>query len=136
MEIVVTETMVERAAAVPSPEELTRRAESLVVLLRANAERAEQLRRLPDESVKAVEDAGLFRMLQPVRHGGYGTDAATVAKIMTFIASGCPSTAWVMQIYCGIARLAEILPDEALAEVYAAEHPKLSGTFGRAGCDG
>jgi 3-hydroxy-9,10-secoandrosta-1,3,5(10)-triene-9,17-dione monooxygenase len=128
----VTETL-DRETTAPAGEELIRRAESLVPLLRANAERAEQLRRLTDDTVRAVEDAGLFRMLQPVRHGGYGTKPATVAKVMTLIASGCPSTAWVMQIYSGIARLAEVLPDEALAEVYASEQPKIAGTFGRAG---
>lgn len=117
----------------PSADELLRRADQLIPLLRRNSERAEQLRRLPDETVRAVEEAGLFRMLTPVRRGGYGPAAATVAKVMTSIASGCPSTAWVMQVYSGIARLAEVLPAEALAEVYADEHPRISGTFGRAG---
>lgn len=116
-----------------APAELIRRAESLVGLLRANAEEAERLRHLPDESVRAVEEAGLFRMLQPVNRGGFGTPAVMVAKAMTIIASGCPSTAWVMQIYCGISRLAEILPEQALAEVYAHPHPKIAGSFAKAG---
>jgi 3-hydroxy-9,10-secoandrosta-1,3,5(10)-triene-9,17-dione monooxygenase len=118
---------------VTRPAELIERAQSLVPLLRANAERAEQLRHLPDETMQALEDAGFIEMLHPVRHGGYDTDPATLSKVMTTIASGCPSTAWVMQIYSGIARLAEILPDQALAEVYSKPHAKLSGTFGRAG---
>lgn len=53
---------------------------------------------------------------------------------MTHIASGCPSTAWVMQIYSGIGRMAESLPEQTLAEIYA-ERPnaKFSGTFAAPG---
>jgi alkylation response protein AidB-like acyl-CoA dehydrogenase len=73
-------------------------------------------------------------MLMPANRGGYGTDAATAATAMTHIASGCPATAWVLQIYSGIGRMAESLPEETLAEVYA-ERPnaKFAGTFGSAG---
>ena len=93
-----------------------------------------ELGRLPDENVQAIEEAGLFRMLMPVNRGGYGTDAATAATAMTHIASGCPSTAWVLQIYSGIGRMAESLPEQTLAEIYA-ERPnaKFAGTFGAAG---
>ena len=115
----MTETMRNATSAAPSSEELISRAESLIPLLRANAGLAEELGRLPDENVHAVEEAGLFRMLMPVNRGGYGTDAATAATAMTHIASGCPSTAWDMQIYFGIGRMAEGLPEETLAEMYA-----------------
>lgn len=114
-------------------EELIRRAESLVPLLRKNAERAERLRRLPDDSVRALEEAGLFRMTQPVDRGGHGSDASTISKVMTLIASGCPSTTWVMMIYSSVGELAELLPEEALAEIYANPHPRIAGVFGRAG---
>jgi 3-hydroxy-9,10-secoandrosta-1,3,5(10)-triene-9,17-dione monooxygenase len=120
-------------SAAPAADELIRRAEALVPLLRANAVRADQLRRLPDESVRALEEAGLFRMTQPVGRGGYGADAATVSKVMTLIASGCASTTWVMMIYSSVADLAELLPEAALAEVYADPHPKIAGVFGKAG---
>jgi alkylation response protein AidB-like acyl-CoA dehydrogenase len=112
---------------------LISRAESLVSLLRENAVKAEELRRLPDDSVRALDEAGLFRMTQPVRHGGYGTDAATVARVMTLIASGCAATTWVMMIYNAVADLAELLPQQALAEIYADAHPKIAGVFGKAG---
>jgi 3-hydroxy-9,10-secoandrosta-1,3,5(10)-triene-9,17-dione monooxygenase len=120
-------------SAAPAAEELLRRAEALVPLLRANAARADQLRRLPDESVQALEEAGLFRMTQPIGRGGYGADAATVSKVMTLIASGCASTTWVMMIYTSVADLAELLPEAALAELYADPHPKIAGVFGKAG---
>jgi 3-hydroxy-9,10-secoandrosta-1,3,5(10)-triene-9,17-dione monooxygenase len=130
----VTETMQNATSAAPSSEELISRAESLIPLLRANAVLAEELGRLPDENVRAVEEAGLFRMLMPENRGGYGTDAATAATAMTHIASGCPSTAWDMQIYFGIGRMAEGLPEETLAEVYAGTpNARFAGTFAAPG---
>lgn len=130
----MTEAIVNGKPAAPSPGELISRARSLIPLLRANATLADRLGRLPDENVKAVEEAGLFRMLMPVNRGGYWTDAATAATAMTHIASGCPSTAWVLQIYSGIGRMAEVFPEETLAEIYA-ETPdaRFAGTFGSAG---
>jgi len=119
--------------AAPSADVLVGRAAAMVPLLRDNATKGEQLRRLPDESVQALQQAGLFRMLQPINRGGYGTDAVTVSKVLTLIASGCASTAWVMMIYSSVAQLAELLSEEALSEIYADSHPRVAGVFGRAG---
>jgi len=118
---------------IPSPEELIERATQLVPLLRENALKTEQLRRLSDDVVGALEESGLFRMFQPTARGGHGTDPATVSRVMTTIASGCSSTAWVMMIYNSVAQLAELLSEKALAEIYAGPHPKIAGVFGRAG---
>jgi len=120
-------------ATPPSSEMLTERTASLVPRLRQNATTGEQLRRLPDDTVRALEEAGLFRMLQPIRRGGYGTDVATIAKVLTLIAGGCASTAWVMMIYNSVSELAELLSDDALSEIYADRHPRIAGVFGRAG---
>jgi alkylation response protein AidB-like acyl-CoA dehydrogenase len=117
----------------PSPSELLDRALALVPLLRENAPKTEQLRCLPEGSIRALEDAGLFRVLQPVARGGYETDPATLSRIMTAIASGCASTTWVMMIYSSVGQLAELLSEQALAEIYAGPHPKIAGVFGRAG---
>jgi alkylation response protein AidB-like acyl-CoA dehydrogenase len=130
----VTEAIQDGTSVVPTSEELISRAESLIPLLRANANQTARLGRLADENLKAIGEAGLFRMLMPVNRGGYGTAAAAAAAAMTHIASGCASTFWVLQIYSGIGRMAEILPEETLAAVYA-EKPeaRFAGTFGTAG---
>ena len=47
----------------PRFEELLARAEALVPTLRERAPRAEQLRRLPDETIADLHASGLFRML-------------------------------------------------------------------------
>jgi alkylation response protein AidB-like acyl-CoA dehydrogenase len=125
--------MVQPLTTNPSPEELVVRAAALVPVLRENALKAEQLRRLTDVTIRALEEAGLFRMLQPVARAGYGTDAATIARVMTLIAGGCASTAWVMSIYSSVAQLAELLSERALVEIYANEHTRVAGVFGKAG---
>jgi 3-hydroxy-9,10-secoandrosta-1,3,5(10)-triene-9,17-dione monooxygenase len=56
--------------APPRFDELLARAEALVPALRERAPRAEQLRRLPDETIAELHESGLFRMLQPSRVGG------------------------------------------------------------------
>jgi hypothetical protein len=58
----VTEAMLDGRPAVSSSEELISRAQALIPLLRANAILADQLGRLPDENVRALEEAGLFRV--------------------------------------------------------------------------
>jgi 3-hydroxy-9,10-secoandrosta-1,3,5(10)-triene-9,17-dione monooxygenase len=116
-----------------APDELVRRAMSLVQTLRANAPKAEELHRLPDDTIQALEALGLFRMLLPSARGGYGTDPGTISKVMTLIASGCASTAWVMSIYSAVAQLAELLGAEALAEIYADGAVRIAGVFGTAG---
>jgi len=120
-------------AAIPSSGELIERAVELVPLLRANAPKTEQLRCLPEDSIRALEEAGVFRMLQPTARDGYGSDPATVSQVMTTIASGCASTTWVLMIYSAVGQLAELLSEQALAEIYAGDHPKIAGVFGRAG---
>lgn len=72
-------------------------------------------------------------MLQSRKRGGYEADAATIGRAMALIASGCGSTAWVVSIYSAVGRLAELLSEEALAEIYANPHPKMAGCFGKVG---
>lgn len=127
------DTSPEQESTTVSPAELLERAEALVPMLRENAPLGESLKHLPDQTVEAVEAAGLFQMLRLDHRGGYGTDPATVAKIMTLVASGDPAVAWVMQVGCGIARLAEVLSEQALAEVYASPRPLMAGSFAKPG---
>ena len=54
----------------PNLAELCARAEALVPVLRERAPRAEELRRLPDETISDLHESGLFRILQPRRVGG------------------------------------------------------------------
>src|SRR5579883_2801167 len=76
--------------------ELRARAEALVPALRERALQAEQLRRLPDETVADLHASGLFRMLQPTRVGGGELPYRALCELTAVIAEGCGSTAWVL----------------------------------------
>jgi 3-hydroxy-9,10-secoandrosta-1,3,5(10)-triene-9,17-dione monooxygenase len=70
-------------------------------LLPALAERAqetEDARVVPAESVKALEQAGFFRLLQPARFGGYEADPITFLTAVRLIAGACGSTGWVSSV--------------------------------------
>jgi 3-hydroxy-9,10-secoandrosta-1,3,5(10)-triene-9,17-dione monooxygenase len=80
----------------PRFEELLARAEALVATLRERAPRAEQLRRLPDETIADLHSSGLFRMLQPARVGGSELPYRALFELTAVIGRGCGSTAWVL----------------------------------------
>ena len=88
-----------RQAARPSREELIARAEALVPVLRARAAEAETLRRCPDETVADLGAAGLLRICQPARFGGYEHGWDVLCEVSQVLARGCGSQAWVGNIY-------------------------------------
>jgi alkylation response protein AidB-like acyl-CoA dehydrogenase len=82
--------------------DLVARATALVPLLRKNARKAEDDRRLPEENIDALEQAGLFRLTQPKRFGGSEADFRTKLEVIQELGRGCGSTAFVTgQITCG-----------------------------------
>jgi alkylation response protein AidB-like acyl-CoA dehydrogenase len=107
---------------------LIQRAAALVPMLRASAEGAERARRVPPESLDALSDAGIFRMMAPKKYGGDEASFETQCDVLAAIARGCPSTSWVATIYSAMAWLAAGFPDEAQDEVFAAD-PRISGVF-------
>src|ERR1700752_1963802 len=86
----------DQRAAAPPCEALLARAGALVPVLRERAPRAEQLRRLPDETIADLHESGLFRMLQPARVGGSELPYRSLFELSAVIARGCGSTAWVL----------------------------------------
>ncbi|HWA38643.1 MAG TPA: acyl-CoA dehydrogenase family protein [Burkholderiales bacterium] len=77
-----------------SYEELYRRAEALLPVLRSRAARCEELRRMPDETVRDLHDTGLFRFVQPRRVGGSELDFSSLVTLPALLAKACASTAW------------------------------------------
>ncbi|WP_321926433.1 acyl-CoA dehydrogenase family protein [Burkholderia sp. BCC1998] len=78
--------------------DLVSRARELFPLLRKNAERTDADRRVVEENVEALKDAGLFRMMVPRRYGGYEANFRTNLEVTSTIAEGCGSTAWVLNL--------------------------------------
>src|ERR1700693_4737602 len=66
-------------------------AEGLVRVLRERAPRAEELRRLPDETIADLHRTGLFRILQPGRVGGSELPFRSIVELVAVIGRGCGS---------------------------------------------
>src|SRR5208282_5568828 len=76
-------------------QELVSRATALRPLLDKNAAQSEADRRLVEENLRALDDAGLMEVMLPRRLGGQGASMATMLRASAELAKGCPSTAWV-----------------------------------------
>jgi 3-hydroxy-9,10-secoandrosta-1,3,5(10)-triene-9,17-dione monooxygenase len=70
----------------------------LLPVLRERAQDTEDARRVPEESVKALQETGFFKMLQPKSHGGLEADPVSFYTAVKLIASACGSTGWVASI--------------------------------------
>src|SRR5260370_25585751 len=90
------EAKTDQSAPPPRFEELLARAEALIPVLRERAPRAEQLRRLPDETIADLHSSGLFRVLQPTRVGGSELPYRALYDLTAVIGQGCGSTSWVL----------------------------------------
>ncbi|MGQ4600092.1 3-hydroxy-9,10-secoandrosta-1,3,5(10)-triene-9,17-dione monooxygenase oxygenase subunit [Nocardia sp. R6R-6] len=77
---------------------VTERVEALLPMLRERAQEAEDLRRIPDESMKALQETGFFRLLQPEQWGGHAADPVVFYDTVRKIAAACGSTGWVAGI--------------------------------------
>ena len=80
---------------IPTRDELVARAAALVPVLRERADQTERDRRIPNESIEDIRAAGLWRILQPPRHGGIMTDFGVMVDVVAEFARGCASTSWV-----------------------------------------
>jgi 3-hydroxy-9,10-secoandrosta-1,3,5(10)-triene-9,17-dione monooxygenase len=78
----------------PSHEELWGRAEQLLPKLKERAARCEELRRMPDDTLRDFHDAELFRIHQPKRVGGSELEFSTVVTFGALLARACASSSW------------------------------------------
>lgn len=79
----------------PTELELLARARGLAPALRARAQACEDLRRVPDETMREFKEAGFFRILQPAKYGGYEMHPMAAFRVAIELAKACPSSAWV-----------------------------------------
>ncbi|WP_428962046.1 acyl-CoA dehydrogenase family protein [Micromonospora fluostatini] len=113
---------------VPTREELVQRAAGLVPLIRKHAAWQEENRRLHDETVAAIEEAGLFKLRTPRRYGGYEVDTRTLVAIAAELGRGDGSTAWTTSVLWIPTWLAGLFPDAAQDEVFATPNARVCGT--------
>ncbi|MEU9826057.1 acyl-CoA dehydrogenase family protein [Micromonospora chersina] len=117
----------------PPREELVRRAAELVPLLRKHAAWTEENRRLHEETIEALADAGVFRMRTPVRYGGYESDTTTLNDVMVELGRGDGSVAWVASVWSIPGWMVGMFPDQVQDEVYSTPNVRVCGTLSPSG---
>ena len=90
----------EEVSNIPTSEELVSRARALIPNLRSRTAVCESERRIPQENLNEMFEAGLFNALKPKRFGGYEMGWETLCDITLEIAEGCGSTGWILGV-CG-----------------------------------
>lgn len=103
-----------------SREDMLERARALVPEVTERALETESARRLPDSTMAVFRSAGLLRLLQPKRLGGYELDFGVLVDVCAELARGCASSAWVLSNLASHGWMLGMWPVEAQDEVWSA----------------
>jgi len=98
--------------------DLWQKAEALLPKLKERAPKCEELRRLPDETLRDFHDAQLFRIHQPRRVGGAELEFAAVVTYGALFASACASTAWNWVNFAAHHMMLGMFPPQAQDEIW------------------
>ena len=99
-------------------DELWARAEALLPVLKERAPRSEELRRIPDETLKDFHAAELFRIHQPKRIGGAELEFVAVVTFGALLARACASTAWNWVNFTAHHMMLGMFPREVQDEIW------------------
>lgn len=99
--------------------DLVGRAREIVPVLARNAARTESDRRVGEENITLIDDAGLFSIMKPRRLGGLETDMRTKLEISRELARGCGSTSWTATLMNVCAFFGGLFPEQAQRDVWA-----------------
>jgi 3-hydroxy-9,10-secoandrosta-1,3,5(10)-triene-9,17-dione monooxygenase len=110
--------------------ELVRRAEALQPLLMKNAAESDRGRRAHEDNIRAIAEAGLFRLMVPKRYGGYEGSLRNHLEVSAALGETCGGTAWVVALTNVCAWFTGLFPKHAQDEVFGANpDARVSGVF-------
>ena len=108
--------------------ELLRRASALLPVLEERAPKAEERRQIPPETIQDLVSAGLIRVANPDRFGGYGFDVDLSFDLAMELGRACGSTAWCFSIWASHNWMIGQWPLEAQEEYFEGGPDTLSST--------
>jgi 3-hydroxy-9,10-secoandrosta-1,3,5(10)-triene-9,17-dione monooxygenase len=82
------------------------------------AAEAEDARRIPDETMAELTEAGVFRMLQPKRWGGLEADPVEFYEVVRTLGAVCGSTGWVSSVIGVHPWQLALFPNQAQVDVW------------------
>lgn len=101
--------------------EFFEKADALAHVFAGRAEETEALRSVPDRSIAALRDAGLFGIARPARYGGHELGLDHVIETVSRLGRGCGSTAWVFGIFCDHAITMGMMPEQAQDDIWSGD---------------
>lgn len=109
---------------------MLQRIEALQPMLRENAARANEERRVPQENIDALQKAGFFLALQPAQWGGYELNPQDFFRMQMAIAQCCMSTAWASGIVAVHAFQIALMDERAQQDVWGDNvHTRISSSY-------
>ena len=75
--------------------ELMNRVDAILPFLSQRSLACDDARQVVPESIKAITEAGLLKVPQPARTGGYEMSQRTQGAIVTALSRACSATGWV-----------------------------------------
>ena len=109
------------------------RAHALVPMIEAAGDRNEAERRIAPEVVKALHEAGLFRMLLPVSLGGGAADFFAFNQVIETIAAADASTAWCLAQQVATTHTAGFLDPKVARDVFGPPDGAVAWGLGNVG---
>lgn len=120
----------EAIAKARAGQEMLKRIVALQPMLRDNAQRAREERRVPKENIQALQDAGFFLALQPANWGGFELDPQDFFRMQMAIAEACMSTAWAGGIVAVHAFQIALMDCQAQQDVWGDDiHTRVSSSY-------
>jgi indole-3-acetate monooxygenase len=92
---------------------------TLAPQIRSCSEEIERERRLPPSLVRALAEAGLFRLAVPQALGGGEADPLVLARVIEEVAKADGSVSWCVMIGAQAAWESAFLPEDAAQEIFS-----------------
>lgn len=86
----------------------------------ANAEKAEQLRQVPDENIALLKQLGFHRAFQPKVYGGLEMSLPDFSDCIVTLAGACAGTAWAFSLLCTHSHQIAMFPKQLQDEIWLA----------------
>lgn len=107
---------------------LVKTARELGPALRERARSTELDRNVPVATIKDLQEAGLFRALQPKRYGGFELPPTAFYEATMELAAACGSTGWVYGVVGVHAWQLALFPEQAQEEVWGEDTSTLASS--------
>lgn len=117
------------------PNPLLEDLKAILPTIAANAQQAEQDRKVPDENIALLKGIGMHRAFQPKKFGGLEISLPAFADCVAALAGACPSTGWAMSLLCTHSHQLAMFPAQLQDEIWG-ENPDATASssiapFGR-----